>query len=587
MDVDDVDNIVTLLELAHEKEANPELLDDFLYIANALMELNDTVLQETHKDSKASSRLIVLIEDYIEFTMTTNHKKSFNATYSNLAVKATVINTADTNVTGEGAIALEAGSISDWLQHLRGEVNFDDPGRVTASIFVPVEVLHEATAGVNGQSELVLQFIVYRNSKLFSRVIERSWESVVETSGGYQVNSFVISCRIGSSPVDNLSSPIVMTFTHINPGINPTCSWWDFKKKPFDDWSGVGCVRVQDDEELSNRTTCHCYHSTNFAILMDLSGQIDGTEIPDKHEKALAVITYIGCALSSFGLLLTILTILSFPQLRKSMTNRLLVNLSVALFLLVVIFAGGISRTDYRPACQAVAGLLHFSLLSALMWMGAEAVNLYLTIVRIPSSQSRNFLIGALVTCWGLPVLVVIVCISNWTESYGGINYCWIRGGVFYAGLLAPAIAIMLFNGGIFAMVVYSLKTTQKRKWGAAAVQRLKASLSALVLVGLTWAFGALTIGGARLVFHYLFAIFNSLQGFFIFLFYCAGKPDVRRAWMDRLQPRPRLAIDEATVTEEVAPHQQRDRTRLVGGVQCRTASGRKTWKALRNESAG
>ncbi|KAI4813604.1 hypothetical protein KUCAC02_002839 [Chaenocephalus aceratus] len=29
----------------------------------------------------------------------------------------------------------------------------------------------------------------------------------------------------------------------------------------------------------------------------------------------------------------------------------------------------------------------------------------------------------------------------------------------------------------------------------------------------------------------YLFAIFNSFQGFFIFIFYCAGKENVRKQW--------------------------------------------------------
>ena len=92
---------------------------------------------------------------------------------------------------------------------------------------------------------------------------------------------------------------------------------------------------------------------------------------------------------------------LSSSQFRKSTTNQLLVNLSAALLLLVVVFAGGIARTDYQPACIAVATLLHFSLLAALMWMSAEAVNLYLAVVRVSNPRSRNFLVGSLAICWG------------------------------------------------------------------------------------------------------------------------------------------------------------------------------------------
>ena len=54
-------------------------------------------------------------------------------------------------------------------------------------------------------------------------------------------------------------------------------------------------------------------------------------------------------------------------------------------------------------------------------------------------------------------------------------------------------------------------------------------------LFGLTWLFGAFTVVGATLVFQVLFAIFNSLQGFFIFLFYCVFSRDARELWKETL----------------------------------------------------
>ena len=56
-----------------------------------------------------------------------------------------------------------------------------------------------------------------------------------------------------------------------------------------------------------------------------------------------------------------------------------------------------------------------------------------------------------------------------------------------------------------------------------------------MVLLGLTWLFGAMAIGGARLVFQYLFCIFNSLQGFAIFWFHCLRQEEVRQCWFDFL----------------------------------------------------
>ena len=47
----------------------------------------------------------------------------------------------------------------------------------------------------------------------------------------------------------------------------------------------------------------------------------------------------------------------------------------------------------------------------------------------------------------------------------------------------------------------------------------------------MTWVFGFFAIEGARLVFQYLFCIFNSVQGLFIFLFHVLRDKGVREAW--------------------------------------------------------
>ena len=63
----------------------------------------------------------------------------------------------------------------------------------------------------------------------------------------------------------------------------------------------------------------------------------------------------------------------------------------------------------------------------------------------------------------------------------------------------------------------------------AAADRRcVKATLILLPLLGVTWAFGFLSLGSpATLVFTYLFTICNTLQGTFFFIFHCLLNPDV------------------------------------------------------------
>ena len=51
------------------------------------------------------------------------------------------------------------------------------------------------------------------------------------------------------------------------------------------------------------------------------------------------------------------------------------------------------------------------------------------------------------------------------------------------------------------------------------------------VVMGTTWIVGFFAVGKLTLSFEVIFCIFNSLQGFFIFIFYCARVKDVREEW--------------------------------------------------------
>mgnify|MGYP001795036032 CR=1 FL=1 len=112
---------------------------------------------------------------------------------------------------------------------------------------------------------------------------------------------------------------------------------------------------------------------------------------------------------------------------------------------------------------------------------------------------------------------------------------CVLTGIPLYAAVFAPVLLILTTNFIIFGVVIYSMR--QSRTFVSAekrttSYQRVRMALAILVLLGLTWMFGALAIGSARLVFEYLFCIFNSLQGFFIFVFHCLRQKDVQRQWM-------------------------------------------------------
>ena len=76
----------------------------------------------------------------------------------------------------------------------------------------------------------------------------------------------------------------------------------------------------------------------------------------------------------------------------------------------------------------------------------------------------------------------------------------------------------------VFALVIHSMLSTHRLRNETLArrFQRgLKASFVLLPLLGISWSFGVLTMSSDKIIFNYLFAIFNSLQGLLIFVFHC------------------------------------------------------------------
>ena len=115
--------------------------------------------------------------------------------------------------------------------------------------------------------------------------------------------------------------------------------------------------------------------------------------------------------------------------------------------------------------------------------------------------------------------------------------------GVFWGAFLGPILLIMIFNMIVFISVIFVLirhvrGTTSKLKQtiGYGKVLRLMFSIGGVMsLFGLTWLFAILTISvrGLRETFQILFTIFNSFQGFFIFVFFCVLNKEARDSWRE------------------------------------------------------
>ncbi|XP_009880094.1 PREDICTED: probable G-protein coupled receptor 112 [Charadrius vociferus] len=317
------------------------------------------------------------------------------------------------------------------------------------------------------------------------------------------------------------------------------CVFWDFQKNNgLGGWNTSGCEMEYTD---MNYTICFCNHLTHFGVLLDLSR----TEIDITHDRILTLLSYAGCGASSLFLGITLVTYLALEKLRRDNPSKILLNLCAALLMLNMLFLTNswLSSFNQPGLCITAAALLHYFLLAAFTWMCLESVHFYFTLVKVFNVYVPKYILKCCIAGWGLPAIVITIVLIINKDFYGNgshsesnpfSNFCWIQENtVFYTSVVAYVFLIFLTNTAMFITVllqIHSMKSrTQKRSriWKRVFLQDLKSAFSLMFLLGLTWGFVFFAWGAVRIFFLYLFSIFNTLQGFFIFVFHCLMKEDV------------------------------------------------------------
>ncbi|KAI9516791.1 hypothetical protein NQZ68_013849 [Dissostichus eleginoides] len=357
----------------------------------------------------------------------------------------------------------------------------------------------------------------------------------------------VLAASVTNLSISNLAENIQFTIQNVNPidgNYSASCAFWDFTENGGGGWSSAGCFVVNNTPE---ETTCSCNHLTSFAILLDLSRE----GIIDRQQaQILTFITYIGCGISAIFLALTLLTYLLFEKLMRDIPAKILVQLCLSLLFLNLVFLldGWLALYPVVGLCISTAFFLHYFLLTSFTWAGLEALHMYLSIVRVFTPYLSRYMLKFSLIGWGIPLLVVIVVISVDKDNYGVVTYgkytdgtsddfCWLRNDIaFYVGVVAYFLLIFALCLLVFIIVMVQLSRIKKQNPQNQPPNRgvmtdLRSIAGLIVLLGLTWGFALFAWGPLYLPFVYLFTIFNSLQGFLVFIFHCAVKENVRRQW--------------------------------------------------------
>uniref|UniRef100_A0A4W3J7G9 Adhesion G protein-coupled receptor L3 n=1 Tax=Callorhinchus milii TaxID=7868 RepID=A0A4W3J7G9_CALMI len=386
--------------------------------------------------------------------------------------------------------------------------------------------------GRNG--EIRVAFVLYNNLGTYLSTENASFKlgsEAMSTNHTLIVNSQVVSAAINKeSNRIYLNDPVVFTLKHLKNNFNPNCSFWSYSKHTMTGyWSTQGCRKLGSNK---THTTCSCNHLTNFAVLM---AHKDVKLSDPVHELLLEVITWVGILISLVCLLICIFTFCFFHGLQSD-RNTIHKNLCISLFVAELLFLIGINLTDQPIACAVFAALLHFFFLAAFTWMFLEGVQLYIMLVEVfESEHSRRkyfYLVG-----YGVPALIVAVSAAVDYRSYGTTTACWLRRDTYFIwSFIGPATLIIMLNVIFLGIALYKMfHHTTVLKPESSCLDNIKSwvigAIALLCLLGLTWAFGLMFINDSTVIMAYLFTIFNSLQGMFIFIFHCVLQKKVRKEY--------------------------------------------------------
>ncbi|XP_035851577.1 adhesion G-protein coupled receptor G6 [Sander lucioperca] len=507
-------------QLVNVAKINRTLASTVINIISNVMTASQMLLPATSKEALETVDDLV---QKIEF-----EGPSISITSRHLALGISTLNT--TQFTGASFSAFNS-------THPQVDFNSERENPL-GQVTLPASLLSGVSLSEADRSSLSrIKFMFFSNTNLFQ-----------SKQDGHLLNSFVVASSVGNFTIRDLKDPVEIHIAHLSekPNMTPVCMFWDFSMNQGDGgWKTDGC---KVSKSSANSTICQCNHLTHFGILMDISGT--AATIDPQNNRILTFITYIGCGLSAIFSAVTLLTYLAFEKLRRDYPSKILMNLSTALLFLNMVFLldGWLANQQQDWLCVSVAVMLHYFLLASFTWMGLESVHMYIALVKVFNTYIRRYILKFCILGWGLPAVLVGIVVAVDKNSYGrqeygkgepgngSTNLCWIQNSaVFYSTVVVYFCLVFLLNMAMFIVVMMQIcgrnGKRSNRTLREEVLRNLRSAVSLTFLLGMTWGFALFAWGPVNLAFMYLFSIFNSLQGLFVFIFHCALKENVQKQW--------------------------------------------------------
>lgn len=543
---DDIRNTTNKIEKLFGMALNDSMVASktFEAISN-MLEANETAFVEGNSKNKSSDRLINMIDDFLENVVIDKEKGEMEIKTNNLFVKVQL---------------MEPESHDRMKDMTLNGLSVDEDKKDEIPVLtLPADVLNAAVDSL--RKTVRVHFVAHRNAKLFREYWsekENDPKMLAAMDRATLSARPVLTVSLANFPVKNISNAVSFSVKKPLTG-SWMCAYWLNSESR---WSTDGMSTNQNDENI----TCSASHMTSFSILFDPSPE----NIDPANEKALSIISYVGSGLSVLGLILTVLTYSLFRVLNRDRSGKILLNLCVSMLLLNVSFLFGAFQSESQvpsddvirsattsnvtssdivakdPVCTAVAVFTHYFVLTTVAWMTVEAFNMYQLLIYVFATSETRFLLKRCFAAWGAPAIIVGVTAAVNISYYNPNNeMCMLSAEnpyVYYITLIGPCCVLLLVNTVVFVMVSRVLFQPRNSQMNAklnsskstkplVTFAQVRGAFTVMTLLGITWIFGALAIGKVKLVFHYIFCVCNSLQGFTLFVVRCLIYPQARQAW--------------------------------------------------------
>nr|CAB3250665.1 probable G-protein coupled receptor 128 [Phallusia mammillata] len=417
---------------------------------------------------------------------------------------------------------------------------------------IPGSVLSKAQSQMNGKKFKTV-FLLHKGNFLFPS--NKSPE-------------FVITVEVGNgTSLTELNPPVSIKHRnekakygqkHISTNlkaekVRQQCAYWD---PDVSDWKTDGCCL----DNSAHPPECKCDHLTSFALL------VSTVEVP--QDVVLSIVSDVGCGFSIFCFVATIiLHLLNKPQLRKG-PNQIQLHVCINLLVAYVVFLFGVSKVEYSEVCTVLTVVMQYTFLTSWMWMAVYSHKLYTALVKVFTVSSKSYMMKACIFAYGFPFLVVgmNVCLTflyfdklqfnedlcvkgdpkYLSSTYRAENMCWLHGSSLFVGFLLIVGLVLVNNIVILVLVLVKLFCKrQKIKSTAKKFTTSQQVVMACILsftLGITWVLGIFMLFATdetyHLVLNWLFTLFNSFQGVFLFYITCVKREDMFNFWWNPIRAR-------------------------------------------------